>query len=341
MNQIVLNATQNYLYLLINIFTKGFPDEKEKIVETFLGSLSFNPAHSYSTNSSRKLLKDRYFAYLDGLESGKTTIPDAFLSFQLKKIVENGSIPYAEAIYQDISTGGKKHQKLLEEDSTCLERLKNTANTNPLLPQQAPIKEIKSGISFWERNTIYYGPPPMQPLNPEGIMNTQGFENKPDRLLNANERLVLAQLESKGLTIQTLLNLYDKDEFSAHHAKALLNLVAKGYPLIRALRTIDGLSPEQAEGISNGLERQEILQLNTWWEGKALVELKHEGLTAKMLGSRKSGGCFFEESHYKTLKLLSQRLTVWEALEKMDDLSVEDVEILYQQELNEHPQPSF
>lgn len=108
-------------------------------------------------------------------------------------------------------------------------------------------------------------------------------------LLNPIQQETINLLKAKGLTDN---HLKGRDWFnSLAHQKALQNLIDKQMMDVQsALIVLDHLTSEQAEGISQGLTRHEVMDFNNALEIEAFLCLKKHSLSGDLLkiGNRKN-----------------------------------------------------
>ncbi|MDA8561490.1 hypothetical protein N9L02_00055 [Gammaproteobacteria bacterium] len=169
-----------------------------------------------------------------------------------------------------------------------------------------------------------------------GVQN--GLSRRDIINLNSDAHIsTLQNLKYFGLTSEMLLNRNENGhDFSSSHRLALQRLVIeKNYTIRNALLQIDGLSSTQAEGIKNGLQRRDVINLNNYWHISSLQNLKTYGLTASMLLNRNTNGHEFNSSHCWALEKLffEKELTITDSLSFIDGLSQDEasnIEALYE-----------
>jgi hypothetical protein len=118
-------------------------------------------------------------------------------------------------------------------------------------------------------------------------------------------------------------------EFNEDHSSALRNLVNdRNFSIANALAEIDGLSKNQAYGVTNSLSRSDVLPLSNFWHITTLTALKKKGLTAQMLLNRNENGHAFNEHHSWALRNLvaDRNFSIVNALAEIDGLSKSQAE---------------
>ncbi|MFI4918461.1 MAG: hypothetical protein ACHP65_02790 [Legionellales bacterium] len=148
--------------------------------------------------------------------------------------------------------------------------------------------------------------------------------------LNCWQSCALKALRSHGLTAVMLLNRNENGHtFTPSHDEALCKLVLKkALPIDEALKIIDGLSSDQADGIATGLEREDVMGLQNRWHIKTLGALKIHGLTVSMLLNRNENEPVFQYKHYLALchLVLNRQLPIDTAVSMMAGVTHEQAE---------------
>lgn len=134
----------------------------------------------------------------------------------------------------------------------------------------------------------------------------------------------LVKFKKYGLTPELLLQHTDTDTFEECHSLALTHLIEKRFSSpLNALLEIAYLTPDQVQGIANGLKREDVILLSNIWHISSMIKLKRYGLTSDLLLHRSSNGHEFDFNHERALSTLItvHKFTIKEALAEIEGLS--------------------
>ncbi len=138
----------------------------------------------------------------------------------------------------------------------------------------------------------------------------------------------LVKFKKYGLTPDLLLQHTHTDTFEECHSSALAHLIEKRFfsPL-NALLEIAYLTPDQVQGIANGLKREDVILLSNIWHISSMIKLKRYGLTSDLLLHRNSNGHEFDFNHERALFTLTTvyKFSIKEALAEIEGLSSSEV----------------